>query len=334
MTLQDARRGRLDRLARMIAVPLLGALCVAPATGGAQAYPSKPIRWIVAFSPGGGADNLARAVQAPLSDVMGQTVVIDNRGGGGGTIGTEMVARAAPDGYTMVLIATGHTVNATLLPKLPYDPVNDFTPVSLLASQSNILVVHPSVPVKTVKELIAYARAKPKAISFASGGNGSSPHLSGEMLKLAGRFEAVHIPYKGSGPAIADLLGGHVQLMFVGPLSIEGHVKTGRLRALAIADGKRMAILPDVPTMAEAGYPGIETGTWYAVLGPAGLPANVLERLHASFIRTLGLPDVRTRLGQQGIDIVGSSPAELDRFLRAEIAKWGKVVREAKIRVD
>lgn len=307
---------------------------LAAASAHAQPYPVKPIRWIVAFAPGGGADNLARTLQPALSETLGQSVVIDNRGGGGGTIGTEMTARAAPDGYTVLLIATGHTVNASLFPKLPYDPVKDFAPVSLVASQSNILVVHPSLPAKSVKELISLAKAKPGAYSFASGGNGSTPHLSGELLKITAGIKITHIPYKGSGPAVIDLLGGHVQIMFVGPIAIESHVKVGRLRALAIADKKRMPILPDVPTMTEAGFPGIETGTWYGVLAPAATPPPVIARLHGAFVKVLALPEVRPRLLAQGVDIIGSTPAELGQYLKAEIAKWSKVVREARVRVD
>ena len=305
-----------------------------PTPGHAQGYPDKPVRWIVAFAPGGGADNLARTLQGALSDALGQTVVIDNRGGGGGTIGTEMTARAAPDGYTILLIATGHTVNASLFPKLPYDPVKDFAPVSLVASQSNILAIHPSVAVQSVKELVALARAKPGTLNFASGGNGSTPHLSGELLRIMTHIDLTHIPYKGSGPAVVDLLSGHVQMMFVGPIAIEAHIKSGRLRALAVADKKRMSILPNVPTMTEAGFPGIETGTWYGILAPAATPQAVVTRLHRAIVKVLELPDVKTRLLAQGVDIVGSSPAELERYLRDEIAKWRKVVREAKVRVD
>ena len=300
----------------------------------AQGYPVKPVRWIVAFAPGGGADNLARTLQAALSDALGQTVVIDNRGGGGGTIGTEMTARAAPDGYTILLIATGHTVNASLFPRLPYDPMRDFTTVSLVASQSNILAVHPSIAVKSVKDLVELARAKPGMLNFASGGNGSTPHLSGELLRIIARIDLTHIPYKGSGPAVMDLLSGHVQMMFVGPIAIEPHVKAGRLRALAIADKRRMSILPDVPTMTEAGFPGIETGTWYGILAPAFTPQTVVNRLHGAVIAALALPDTKTRLLAQGVDIIGSSPAEFGQYLGDEIAKWRKVVREAKIRVD
>jgi len=309
-------------------------LCAAALQCSAQGYPNRPVRWIVPFAPGGGGDNLARTMQSALSDALGQTVVIDNRGGGGGSIGTETAARAAPDGYTILQVTTGHTVNATLVAKLPYDILRDFTPVSLVASQSNVLVVHPSVPARSVKELIAWARDRSGAISFASGGNGSSPHLSGEMLKLLARIEATHIPYKGSGPAIADLLGGHVQLMFVGPISIEGFVKTGRLRALAVASAKRMAILPEVPTMAEAGFPGFETGTWYAVVAPAGTPASAVGRLHEALVRAASGADVRSRLAAQGVDVVGGSPAELAAYLRSEVSRWGKVVRDAKLRVD
>lgn len=319
---------------RRIALASTLALATLAGSASAQNFPTKPIHWIVAFAPGGGADNLARVMQSAWSDALGQSVVIDNRGGGGGTIGTEMTARAAPDGYTILLVATGHTVNASLMPKLPYDPVKSFTSISLVASQSNILTVHPSVPAKTVKEFVAFAKSKPGGVSYASGGNGSTPHLSGEMLKLMTGVNMTHIPYKGSGPAIVDLLAGHVQFMFVGPLSIDQHVKAGRLRPLAIADKKRMAIFPDVPTMTEAGFGGIETGTWYGLLGPAGMPTPVVNKLYGTMVKVLAQPDVKSRLLAQGVDIVASKPAELETFLKDEIAKWSKVVKEAKVTVD
>lgn len=299
-----------------------------------QSYPSRPIRLIVPFAPGGGADNLARTLHAALSDALAQTIVVDNRGGGGGTIGTEITAKAPPDGYTLALVTTGHTVNPSLFARVPYDAIKDFEALSLLASQPNVLVVHPSVAAKSVQELVALARAKPGTMNFASGGNGSSPHLSGELLKLTTGIAISHIPYKGAGPGIADVVGGHVQLMFVGPISIESHIRAGRLRALAVADSKRLAILPEIPTMAEAGFKGIETGTWYALLAPAGTPQTVVFKLHETFVRVMRAPEMTARLNKQGMDVVTSTPAELLAFMQTELSKWGKVVKAAKLRVD
>lgn len=300
----------------------------------AQPFPTRPVRMIVPFAPGGGADNLARTLHAAAIDALGQTIVIDNRGGGGGTIGTDLVAKAPADGYTIVLVTTGHTVNPSLFPKIPYDAIRDFEPVSLLATQPNVLVVHPSVGAKSVRELVALAKAKPGVINFASGGNGSSPHLSGELLKLATGVTINHIPYKGAGPGIADVVAGHVHMMFVGPISIDAYVRAGRLRALAVADAKRLTIAPDIPTMAEAGFTGIETGTWYALLAPAATPRTVVGRLHEIFTGVLRIPDMTARLNKQGMDVVAGSPAELRDFMKAELAKWSRVVKAAKLRVD
>jgi len=297
-------------------------------------YPARPVRLIVPFAPAGSADALARTLQPSLSEALGQPVVIDNRPGASSTIGTEMAARAAPDGYTLVMITTTHTVNPSLLAKLPYDSVKDFSPVSLVVSQPNILVVHPSVPVKSVKELVALAKAKPNSLNFASGGNGSSPHLSGELFKLVAAIEITHIPYKGSGPGVTDLLGGHVQMMFAGPLALEQHIKSGRLRALAVADRRRSTVVPDIPTMTEAGFPGVETGTWYGILAPARTPPAIVTSLQRTIARTVQMPDLKSRIVNQGVDIVASSPDDFHKFIIAEIAKWSRVVQKAGVRVD
>lgn len=298
------------------------------------AYPSKPIRMIVPFAPAGSADALARTIQIPLSDALGQTLVIDNRPGASATIGTDMTAKAVPDGYTIVMITTTHTVNPSLIAKLPFDTVKDFAPVSLVVSQPNILVVHPSVAAKSVKELVALAKAKPGGMNFASGGNGSSPHLSGELFNIVAGTRITHIPYKGSGPGVTDLLGGHVQMMFAGPLALEQHIKVGRLRPLAVADKKRSSILPDVPTMTEAGFAGVETGTWYGILAPARTPPAISAHLHRAIVRMLEQPDVKARILNQGVDIVGSSPGEFEKFIIAEVAKWSRVVKQAGVRAD
>ena len=319
----------IKRTAIAFAAVALVAGAGAHAAQSAVAYPSKPIRLIVPFSPGGSADNLARTLQPALSAAFGQSVVIDNRGGASGVIGSELVARAAPDGYTILLITTTHTVNPSLIAKLPYDTVKDFTPMSLAVSQANILAVHPSVPVKSVKELVALAKSKP--LTYASGGNGSSPHLSGELFKLVAGVDITHVPFKGSGPGVTALLGGQVAMMFAGPLAFEAHIKAGKIRALAVAAGKRSSVLKDLPTMAEAGFPGIETGTWYGFVGPAGTPAAVAQTVHETVVKVMAQPDINARLLAQGVDIVGAGPREFGKILRDEVEKWAKLVKRAGI---
>jgi|KBSMisStandDraft_5_1062788.scaffolds.fasta_scaffold33801_3 tripartite-type tricarboxylate transporter receptor subunit TctC len=332
------RMSGLCLLFRSVAARIFATACITSAFNAEAAdeavYPARPVRLIVPFAPAGSADALARTLQPSLSEALGQPVVIDNRPGASSTIGTEMAARAAPDGYTLVMITTTHTVNPSLLAKLPYDSVKDFSPVSLVVSQPNILVVHPSVPVKSVKELVALAKAKPNSLNFASGGNGSSPHLSGELFKLVAAIEITHIPYKGSGPGVTDLLGGHVQMMFAGPLALEQHIKSGRLRALAVADRRRSTVVPDIPTMTEAGFPGVETGTWYGILAPARTPPAIVTSLQRTIARTVQMPDLKSRIVNQGVDIVASSPDDFHKFIIAEIAKWSRVVQKAGVRVD
>jgi len=232
------------------------------------------------------------------------------------------------------MVTTTHTVTPSLIPKLPFDPIRDFAGVSVVVTQPNILAVHPSVPVKSVKELVALARAKPNTLNFASGGNGSSPHLSGELLNMVAGIKLQHVPYKGSGPGVTDLLGGHVQLMFAGPLAFEQYIKADRLRALAIADKRRSGLLPDVPTMAEAGFPGVETGTWYALLVPAKTPRPVVDRLYGAVEKIMQQPEMKKRMAGQGVDIVASTPQQTDRILVEETAKWAKLVKAANIKAD
>jgi tripartite-type tricarboxylate transporter receptor subunit TctC len=303
----------------------------AHAAQGGSVYPSKPVRIIVPFSPGGSADNLARTMQPALSAALGQPLVIDNRGGASSVIGTELAARAPADGYTILLITTTHTVNPSLMKKLPYDTVRDFTAVSLAVSQPNILAVHPSVPAKTVKELVAYAKAKSAHLTYASGGSGSSPHLSGELLRLVAGIDLTHVPFKGSGPGATALIGGQVTMMFAGPLLFEPHIKSGKLRALAVADRKRSPVLPDIPTMTESGFPGIETGTWYGFVAPAGTPGAVAQTFHETLVKVMAAPDMKARLLAQGVDIVGAGPREFDKIIREEVDKWAKLVKRAGI---
>ncbi|MCC6532339.1 MAG: tripartite tricarboxylate transporter substrate binding protein [Burkholderiales bacterium] len=306
--------------------------CAAASALEAPAYPARPVRMIVPFSPGGGADQLARTLQPGLSAAFGQSLVIDNRGGASGIIGTELAARAAPDGYTVLLVTTTHTVIPSMVAKLPYDPIKDFAAVSLVVTQPNILVVHPSVAAKSVKELVALG--KTGKLTYASGGNGSQPHLGAELLKIVAGIDITHVPFKGSGPGVAAVLGGQVSMMLVGPLAIEGHVRAGKLRALAVADNKRSAILPDVPTAAEAGFAGIESGTWYGILAPARTPQAVVAALHGALARTTAHVEVKSRLLAQGAEIVGSSPAAFDKKLAAELAKWSQIVKRAGIEMQ
>jgi tripartite-type tricarboxylate transporter receptor subunit TctC len=310
------------------------ALSTAHAAEPAASYPSKAVRIIIPFSPGGGADNLARTLQPALSSALGQPLILDNRPGASSIIGTELAARSAPDGYTMLLITTTHTVNPSLMKKLPYDPVKDFAPVSLAVTQPNVLVVHPSLPAKSLKELVALGKAKVGNLTYASGGSGSQPHLAGELLQMIAGIELIHVPYKGSGPGVTAVLGGQVTMMFVGPLAIEAHVKSGKLRALAVADKKRSAVLPDVPTVSEAGFRGLETGTWYGFLAPAGTPQPVIDTFHAAVIKSMSTPDMKTRLLAQGVEIVGAGPREFDQTLREEIVKWTKLVKRAGITAE
>lgn len=317
-----------------IAAASLLACASADAAQSGRAYPAKPIRIIVPFSPGGSADNLARTLQPALGAALGQPLVIDNRGGASSVIGTELAARSPADGYTMLVITTTHTVNPSLMKKLPYDTIADFTAVSLAVSQPNILAVHPSVPAKSVKELVALAKAKPAGFTYASGGSGSSPHLSGELLRLVAGIDLTHVPFKGSGPGATALIGGQVTMMFAGPLLFEPHIKSGRLRALAVADRRRSTILPDIPTMAEAGFPGIETGTWYGFLAPKGTPAAVAQTFHETLVKVMAAPDMKSRLLAQGVDIVGAGPREFDKILREEVDKWTKLVKRAGISAE
>ena len=299
-----------------------------------DAYPSKPIRIIIPFSPAGGADNFARTLQPALTSALGQSLVLDNRPGASSIIGTELAVRAAPDGYTMVLITTTYTVTPGLVKKLPYDPLADLAGASLAVTQPNILIVHPSVAARSVKELVALARTKPGALTFASGGSGSSPHLGGELLQMVGGIKLTHVPYKGSGPGVVAVLGNQVTMMFVGPLTIEQHVAAGKLRALATADVKRSAVLPDVPTVAESGFPGVESGTWYGFAAPAKTPRPVLETFHVAVLKAMAMPETKSRLLAQGVEIVGSGPGEFDRTIREEITKWTRLVKAAGITAE
>lgn len=298
----------------------------------AQAYPVKSIRIVVPFPAGGNADILARIYAQKLSDGFGQSVVVENRAGAAGIIGTQLVAKSPADGYTLLFGTTGtHTTNPAVYAKLPYDPLKDFAPVSNFADSPFLLVVHPSVPAASLKELIALAKARPGQLDYASFGIGSSAHLAGEMLRTMARINIVHIAYKGGPPALNDLLGGHVAFMFNSLPIVIPQVKSGRLRALALAAKRRSPNLPDMPTFAEAGVPNFEAGSWYGVMAPAGTPRDVITKLHAATVRILGLPEVKQRLATEGVDPIGNTPAEFADQINRDMARWAKVAKDAGI---
>jgi tripartite-type tricarboxylate transporter receptor subunit TctC len=309
------------------------ALSMAGAAAQAQPYPSRPIRLIVPYPPGGATDIVARSLGQKLADALKQQIVIDNRGGGGQVIGTDLAAKAAPDGYTLILVTITHTINPALHKKLPYDSLRDFTPITLIAASPQILVVHPSVAAKSVSELIALARAKAGVFNYASSGNGSGGHLAMELFKSMTGIQATHVPYKGAGPALTDLIAGQTQAMFTSPLAALPHVKSGKLRALAMAGKTRSPAAPELATVAET-VPGYEASLWYGLLAPAGTAKPIVGRLYDEFTKALKFADVVERLSSQGVEPVGSGPRELQEFMRAESAKWAKVVTAAGMRAD
>jgi tripartite-type tricarboxylate transporter receptor subunit TctC len=301
----------------------------------AQQYPTRPVRFVVPFAPGGSTDTLARTLGAKLADALGHQVVTDNRSGGNGNIGMEIVAKSPPDGHTLVL---GYIANLAIAPslygKLPFDPVKDFAPITQPASSPNVLTAHPSVAAKSLQEMIALARAKPGALSFASTGVASVGHLTGELINNLAKIRITHVPYKGSGQAVTDILGGHVQLMYSGFSSTIVHIKAGRLRALAVTGPKRSPALAEVPTIAEQGFPGVEATAWYGVLAPAGTPKPIIARLHGELVKILKLPDVVQRLDGLGFEIVGSTPEQFGAYIKSEIRKWEKVVKASGAKPD
>jgi tripartite-type tricarboxylate transporter receptor subunit TctC len=311
-------------------------LCVLlPGLAAAQAYPQRAVRVIVPGATGDASDITARAVAHALSERLGQPFVVENRAGAGGIVGSEAAAKAAPDGYTLIVGHTAsHGINAAVYPKLPYDPLADFTPISLLARAPNLFVVHPGLPARTVREFIALAKQRPGQINFASGGNGTSAHLSAELLKSMAGINIVHVPYKGATPAVNDLVAGQVQVFIGNMPPTLPHVGTGKLRALAVTSAKRWPDLPEVPTMAEAGLPGYETVAWFAMFGPRGLPAEIARVLSTETVAAVKSADVSGRLTKLGMEAVGSTPDELSQFMAVDIARWKKVAAESGTKVD
>ena len=300
----------------------------------AQSWPTKQIKFIVPYPPGGGTDVIARIVQEPLSKELGQQVIIDNRGGAGGSIGSALAAQSPSDGYTVLFTLSSHTINPAIYTKLPFDTEKDFSSVVTVASLPQILVANPNFPAKTVKEVIEMAKAKPGSISYASVGNGSPGHLAGAMMATDAGVEMTHIPYRGGGPAVTDVIAGQVPLLWVSIPAAAQFVKTGKLRALAVSTVKRSAVFPDVPTMVESGFKGFEVDSWYAMFVPAKTPQTIIDRLNKATVNVLAQPEVKEKLLGQGAEAVGDSPAQLSGVVKKEIAKWKQFVKSANIKVD
>jgi len=317
-------------LVTMVAGLLLGL----PVLAAAQNFPVKPVRWIVPFPPGGAADISSRVIGQKLAERWGQQVIMDNRPGAGGNLGTEMAARAAPDGYTVVLVPATFTTYPSLARKPLFDPVKDFSPITLVSSSPLMLVVHPSLPVKNVRELMALAKARPDQLNYASSGIGASAHMAAELFKSATKTRIVHVPYKGQPPAIMDLVAGQVQLMFPNLPSVQPQVKTGRLRPLAVTTAARSALFPEMPTVAESGVPGFEVTQWGGLVTAAGVPAAVTEKFQRDLSAVLNQPEVKQSLLGHGFEAVGSTPAQFAEFIRKEIAKWAKIINEAGIKAE
>lgn len=319
------------RLARTACI-LAGALVVTPPAA-AQDYPKRPIELVVPFVAGGTTDNIARLMAQRFSESWGQTVVVNNRAGGGSTIGTNAVAKAPPDGHTLLVTTIGFAINAGLQ-KLPYDPIGDFTPITELASLPLVLVVHASVPAANLQEFIALAKSKPGGWDYASSGTGTSPHLAAEMFKSMAGIELVHVPFKGNAEAMNSLMGGHVKIYFALVPAVLQHIKTGALRAIAVTTEERLPYLPDVPTIAELGFPGYEISSWQGVFAPAGTPKDVVGKINGELVRMLNVPEVRRRISQEGADPVGSTPDAFATRVKNEITKWTKVIKTSGIQAS
>jgi len=309
------------------------ALCAVGAAASAQpVYPVKPIRLVVPFVPGGSTDFIARIMGQKLDEALGQQVIVENRAGAGGNIGLDYVAKSPPDGYTLIF---GHVgtfgFGPSLYQKLPYDPVRDFAPIVLFAMVPNMLVVHPSLPARNVKELVALAKARPGRINYGSSGNGSASHLATEYFKLLSKTDITAIPYKGTGPLVTDVIAGEISLTITGVPPLYPHVQSGRLRALGVGSTKRLSLLPDLPTIAEAGVPGYESSTWFGPLAPARTPREIVVRLNAELMKILQRPDIRSRFAAEGVEGLGSTPEEFGAYIKAEIERWGRVIKAAGI---
>ncbi len=334
IAMRDARRGLPGNMVLMISRSLALTLACTAGIAGAQGYPSKAVRLIVPFLAGGSTDIVGRTVAQKLSEMWGQPVVVDNRPGGGTTIGTDAVAKSAPDGYTLLVTPAPFTINPSLLARLPYDALNDFAPITLINTTPLVMVVHPGVPAKTVRELIALARAKPGQLNFGSSGTGGSNHLAGELFDAMAGVKMVHIPYKGNAGALTDIVGGHLDVVYNGLTSALALIKGGKLRVLAVTSLKRNAALPDVPTLDESGLKGFEAVAWNGLTAPAKTPRDVIVKINADVLKIVNSPDLKERLKAEGSDPVGSSPEQFAAFLRSEIAKWAKVIKFAGVKPE
>lgn len=329
--MMDTAHARHRRIAACLVALGLGLF---PEASPAQAYPQRPVRLIVPFPPGGGADILARIVGEKLTEKWRQQVVIDNRGGAGGTIGTEIAARAQPDGYTLFMASSNHPINVHLYRKLPYDPITDFAPVMLAGSAPLMLVVHPSVPARSVKELIALAKSKPGALNFGSPGGGSTPHLAAELFNSSAGIRLTHVPYKGSAQAMTELIGGQLSLTFNNMLSVLPHVNSGKLRGLGVTSKARSRVAPKIPTISESGLPGYEVTQWWGVLAPAKVPGAIVAALNRELVAIMTMNEVREKLAGMGVEPNIGTPGEFGDYLRSELAKWGRVVKGSGARVE
>lgn len=333
--MQHSHATRRFALGSIASAVVLGAGLLGGTSALAQAYPTKPVTIIVPFAAGGTTDILARIIGQALTAELGQSVVVDNRAGAGGNIGGQAAAKATPDGHTLFMGTVGtHAINASLYKKMPFDPVKDFAPLTRVANVPNLLVANPAQPYKSVKDLIAYAKANPGKVNFGSSGNGSSIHLSGELFKSLAKVDMQHVPYKGSAPAVTDLMGNQIGIMFDNMPSAIQHVRSGSLVPLAVTTAKRSPELPNVPTIAEAGVPGYEATSWFGMFAPAGTPAPVLAKLNAAIVKVLAQPDVKKKINEQGAEVYSETPEQFAAFIQAESVKWGKVVKESGASLD
>jgi tripartite-type tricarboxylate transporter receptor subunit TctC len=321
---------KVRRAAALAAVTVLGIGCAPVAWS--QPFPAKPVRMLVGFAPGGSTDTIARLIAPRLSERLGQQVIVENRPGAAGNVAGELAARAAPDGYTVFMASASHSINASLYPKLSFDAIRDFTAVTLVTSSPFVLVVHPSIPVRNTRELIALAKSRPGTLTYGSGGAASQ--LAGELFNSMAGVKLVHIPYKSSGPAATDLLGGQIAIMFSAPPAVLAHVAAGKLRALGITSLRRLSSAPDVPPIAESGLPGYEVNSWSGLIGPAGIPRDAVARLNADVVHVMALPEIRGRLPNLGLEATTNTPEEFGAYLRADVAKWAKVVHASGARTD
>jgi tripartite-type tricarboxylate transporter receptor subunit TctC len=318
----------------LISAYLAVGLLATPTAASAQSYPIKPLHLVVPFPPGAGTDMFARVIANKLCESLGQPVVVENKPGGGATIGTDFVARSAPDGYTLLLSTTSHAINPSVFARLPYDTLKDFVTVTQVASVPIVLVVHPSVPAQSVKELVDYAKSNPGVLNMGSSGSGTIFHLAGELFKSTAGIDMVHVPFSGGGPALAALLAGQVNVLFETSLTVQTYMKAGKLRALAVGSAERAPGLPDVPTMAESGFPGFSAVNWYGVYAPAGTPREIVMKLNQEIVKALNLPDVKERFVSQGAVLIGNTPEQHSAFLKAEMDKWNKITRVSHAKAD